>query len=146
MKKSVIYPGSFDPLTNGHVNIIERASKCFDEVIIGVAKNSSKNSILTSDERVKYIQLKYWNEIDEFIKRERKRNKIYHAIDANVSYLKLMFFMDKIKELKSKKIRSVKSIDNKAKADPYHERQTVDIDLEELKKKKKDNKSQYGGF
>ena len=53
MKKSVIYPGSFDPLTNGHVNIIERASKCFDEVIIGVAKNSSKNSILTSDERVK---------------------------------------------------------------------------------------------
>ena len=47
---------------------------------------------------------------------------------------------------KSKKIRSVKSIDNKAKADPYHERQTVDIDLEELKKKKKDNKSQYGGF
>ena len=44
--------------------------------------------------------------------------------------------MDKIKELKSKKIRSVKSIDNKAKADPYHERQTVDIDLEELKKKK----------
>tara|TARA_B100001123_G_scaffold450664_1_gene622831 strand:- start:349 stop:2016 length:1668 start_codon:yes stop_codon:yes gene_type:complete len=102
--------------------------------------------IYSSDERVKYIQLKYWNEIDEFIKRERKRNKIYHAIDANVSYLKLMFFMDKIKELKSKKIRSVKSIDNKAKADPYHERQTVDIDLEELKKKKKDNKSQYGGF
>ena len=56
MKKSVIYPGSFDPLTNGHVNIIERASKCFDEVIIGVAKNSSKNSILTSDERVKLLK------------------------------------------------------------------------------------------
>ena len=59
MKKSVIYPGSFDPLTNGHVNIIERASKCFDEVIIGVAKNSSKNSILTSDERVKLFIKKY---------------------------------------------------------------------------------------
>ena len=61
MKKSVIYPGSFDPLTNGHVNIIERASKCFDEVIIGVAKNSSKNSILTSDERVKLLKKVFKN-------------------------------------------------------------------------------------
>ena len=56
MKKSVIYPGSFDPLTNGHVNIIERAAKCFDKVIIGVAKNSSKNSILSSNERVKILK------------------------------------------------------------------------------------------
>ena len=56
MKRSVIYPGSFDPLTNGHVNIIERAAKCFDKVIIGVAKNSSKNSILSSSERVKILK------------------------------------------------------------------------------------------
>ena len=70
MKKSVIYPGSFDPLTNGHVNIIERASKCFDEVIIGVAKNSSKNSILTSDERVKLLKKVFKNKkkikVDQF--------------------------------------------------------------------------------
>ena len=61
MKKSVIYPGSFDPLTNGHVNIIERAAKCFDKVIIGVAKNSSKNSILSSNERVKILKKVFKN-------------------------------------------------------------------------------------
>lgn len=70
MKKSVIYPGSFDPLTNGHVNIIERAAKCFDEVIIGVAKNSSKDSILDPNERVIIIKKIFKNNkkiiVDEF--------------------------------------------------------------------------------
>ncbi|MEE2975431.1 MAG: pantetheine-phosphate adenylyltransferase [Thermodesulfobacteriota bacterium] len=56
MKKSVIYPGSFDPFTYGHMNIIERASGLFDEVIIAVAVNSSKNSILTINQRVETIK------------------------------------------------------------------------------------------
>ncbi len=67
MKKSVIYPGSFDPLTNGHVNIIERAAKCFDKVIIGVAKNSSKNSILSSNERVKILKKVFKNKNKIFV-------------------------------------------------------------------------------
>jgi len=53
MKRSVIYPGSFDPLTNGHVNIVNRALKCFDKIIVAVAVNSNKDSILDIDERVK---------------------------------------------------------------------------------------------
>lgn len=56
MKRFVIYPGSFDPLTNGHVNIINRATKCFDEVVIAVAVNSNKNSILDIDERIRTIK------------------------------------------------------------------------------------------
>ena len=56
MKKTVIYPGSFDPLTNGHVNIIKRAASFFDEVIIAVAGNSNKNSVLSPDERVSIIK------------------------------------------------------------------------------------------
>ena len=67
MKRSVIYPGSFDPLTNGHVNIIERAAKCFDKVIIGVAKNSSKNSILSSSERVKILKKVFKNKNKIFV-------------------------------------------------------------------------------
>ena len=67
MKKSVIYPGSFDPLTNGHVNIIERAAKCFDKVIISVARNSSKNSILSPDERVKILKKVFKNKNKIFI-------------------------------------------------------------------------------
>ena len=56
MKKTVIYPGSFDPFTYGHMNIIKRASNSFDEVVIGVAVNSSKNSILSIDQRVDIIK------------------------------------------------------------------------------------------
>ena len=56
MKKSVIYPGSFDPLTNGHINIIKRASSTFDEVIVSVAINSNKSSLMTVDQRVKAIK------------------------------------------------------------------------------------------
>jgi len=46
MKKKVIYPGSFDPLTNGHLDIIVRASKIFDNVIVAVAKENVKKSFL----------------------------------------------------------------------------------------------------
>ena len=56
MKKTVIYPGSFDAFTYGHMNIIKRASNLFDEVVIGVAVNSSKNSILSIDQRVDIIK------------------------------------------------------------------------------------------
>ena len=56
MSRSVIYPGSFDPLTNGHINIIKRASKSFDKVVVAVAVNSSKSSIMNIDQRVKVIK------------------------------------------------------------------------------------------
>ena len=84
MKKSVIYPGSFDPLTNGHVNIIERASKCFDQVIIGVAKNSSKNSILTSDERVKLLKKVFKNK--KKIKVDQFEGLLAHYVDKMKIY------------------------------------------------------------
>src|SRR5690349_21221664 len=52
MKSIAMYPGSFDPITNGHVDVIERASAMFSEVIVVVAYNSSKTSLFTKDERV----------------------------------------------------------------------------------------------
>ena len=52
-----IYPGSFDPITNGHLDIIDRSSKLFDKVIIGISKNSSSKKYLFSDkERLKLIK------------------------------------------------------------------------------------------
>lgn len=51
-----IYPGSFDPITNGHLDIIERASKIFDEVIVVVLPNSSKKNLFTLEERVNLIK------------------------------------------------------------------------------------------
>ena len=54
--KIAIYPGSFDPITKGHLDILDRAASIFDKVIIAVAKNSEKHGFLTVDERVKLIK------------------------------------------------------------------------------------------
>lgn len=51
-----VYPGSFDPITNGHLDIISRSLKLFDKVIILVAINSNKKSIFTVEERLKMIK------------------------------------------------------------------------------------------
>lgn len=57
MYKTALYPGSFDPITRGHINIIKRSSVLFDKLIIGVFKNSSKNKAwFSDDEKVKMIQ------------------------------------------------------------------------------------------
>ncbi|NOH34180.1 pantetheine-phosphate adenylyltransferase [Vibrio chagasii] len=55
MKKKVIYPGTFDPITNGHLDLIERATKMFDEIIIAVAASPSKNTLFTLEERVDLV-------------------------------------------------------------------------------------------
>lgn len=52
MKKIAIYPGSFDPITNGHIDLVRRASKLFDKVIVGITQNSKKSSFLNIDERI----------------------------------------------------------------------------------------------
>lgn len=51
-----VYPGSFDPLTNGHLDIIKRASKLFDKLIVGVLHNDAKRAIFSMEERVELIR------------------------------------------------------------------------------------------
>ncbi|WP_428897570.1 pantetheine-phosphate adenylyltransferase [Parelusimicrobium proximum] len=55
-KKTAVYPGSFDPATNGHLDIIERALDVFDEIIVGVLVNSSKKPMFTLEERVALVR------------------------------------------------------------------------------------------
>ena len=55
MSKLAIYPGSFDPITNGHINIIERSLLIFDKLVVAVAINASKNALFTLEERVAMI-------------------------------------------------------------------------------------------
>ena len=56
----VLYPGSFDPMTKGHMNIIEQASELFDEVVIAIMKNPSKKaSMFTMEERLEIIKKLY---------------------------------------------------------------------------------------
>ena len=54
--KTAVYPGSFDPLTNGHIDIIERGLKIFDKLIIAVLHNPSKKALFTVEERVDMIR------------------------------------------------------------------------------------------
>ena len=56
MKKIAVYPGSFDPITNGHLDILHRACRVFDKVIVLVAVNPNKKSNFTSEERVEMIK------------------------------------------------------------------------------------------
>ena len=53
--KIAIYPGSFDPITFGHIDIVERAAALFDKVILGVAESQSKNPLFSVDERIELI-------------------------------------------------------------------------------------------
>ncbi|MCC5855203.1 MAG: pantetheine-phosphate adenylyltransferase [Idiomarina sp.] len=56
MYTRAIYPGTFDPVTNGHSDLIERAAKLFNEVIVGVAANTSKQPMFTLEERVELVK------------------------------------------------------------------------------------------
>jgi pantetheine-phosphate adenylyltransferase len=53
--RTVIYPGSFDPVTNGHLDVIQRAAKLFDRVIVAVARNESKSPLFSLRERRKLV-------------------------------------------------------------------------------------------
>ena len=54
--KRIIYPGTFDPIHNGHLDIAKRAAKIFDELVLVVAINKEKNPLFTSDERIVLIE------------------------------------------------------------------------------------------
>ena len=54
--RTAIYPGSFDPLTNGHLDLVQRATKLFDQVVVGVARSESKNPLFTLAERVAMVE------------------------------------------------------------------------------------------
>jgi pantetheine-phosphate adenylyltransferase len=55
-RRIAIFPGSFDPLTNGHVDLVERASRVFDEVVVAVLVNAAKTPAFTVDERLEMIR------------------------------------------------------------------------------------------
>ena len=63
--RTALYPGTFDPLTYGHMDIIERAAAMYDRVIVTVAKNPKKSPMFTSEERVKMIReaIKPWTNV-----------------------------------------------------------------------------------
>ena len=56
MEKTAIYPGSFDPVTNGHIDIVERGLKVFDKIIVAILRNPAKEALFTVEERKEMIE------------------------------------------------------------------------------------------
>ena len=56
MHKIAVYPGSFDPITNGHLDVVRRAAHLYDRVIVAVARDADKTSLFTLDERVALVR------------------------------------------------------------------------------------------
>ena len=97
MKKTIaLCPGSFDPPTLGHINIIERALKCFEKVVVAVAINTSKRSTFTPEERVELLKTLFKGrkniEIDTFsgllvnYARKKKVNTILRGLRTVQDY------------------------------------------------------------
>ena len=59
MKRIALFPGTFDPITIGHVNIIERALPLFDEITIAIGVNSDKNYMFSGEDRINFIKENY---------------------------------------------------------------------------------------
>lgn len=91
----VIYPGSFDPITVGHLDIIKRLSKMFDEIVVAILINEAKNSLFSINERI------------ELIEKEIKENKLNNVIVKGFEGLLVEF----AKEEKSKTIvRGIRAV------------------------------------
>lgn len=62
MKKIAVFPGSFDPFTKGHENLVAKAKKIFDEIVIAIGVNSSKKSLFSDELKLKHIESLYTND------------------------------------------------------------------------------------
>ena len=70
MKKTAIYPGTFDPITFGHIDVIKKALKIFDKIIVAVSNGNNKNYLFNSDERVDIVNKALFKDLNY------KKNKI----------------------------------------------------------------------
>ena len=63
MSKIAIYPGTFDPITYGHIDVIKKALKLFDKIVVGVSDVSNKNYLFTSEERIEIVNKALFNDL-----------------------------------------------------------------------------------
>ena len=101
MKKTAIYPGSFDPITKGHLDVLNKASKIFDRVIIAVLKNDAKKGLLPTEDRVSLIkdalkEMKLDNMLREvYMNRYRLGREYYNVQDYNRTFDHMLEMMER---------------------------------------------------
>ena len=72
MSKIAIYPGTFDPITFGHIDVIKKSLKLFDKIVVGVSDESNKDSLFSSDERIEIVNKALFKDL----KLNRKKIKV----------------------------------------------------------------------
>ena len=76
MSKIAIYPGTFDPITFGHIDVIKKSLKLFDKIVVGVSDESNKNYLFSSYERIEIVNKALFNDL----KLNKKKIKVVSAI------------------------------------------------------------------
>ena len=79
MKKTIVYPGTFDPITLGHVDLIERAARIFDQIIVAIAANQNKKPFFTLDERI---------EMAKTVLKKHKKIKVMGFEDLLIKFMR----------------------------------------------------------
>ena len=93
-KKIALFPGSFDPFTNGHLNTVERASVLFDEIIIGIFTNTTKKGFFTIEEK-KYLteqSVKHLSNVTVLTQEEDLTINIAKNLGAIFLFIEAIFF------------------------------------------------------
>ena len=83
MEKIAVYPGTFDPITNGHTDLAKRGCKIFDKIIIAVAENPQKNTLFSTSERINCVQNIFSNEGNQVIRRNIRNIAVTSANHHN---------------------------------------------------------------
>ena len=97
-KTRVIYPGTFDPITNGHVDLVARASKMFDEVVVAIAIGHHKNPVFSLEERVELAR-------QHLIKSMQWKGPIAGINEMRRHYANYLRGLPNIKEYRNKLVR-----------------------------------------
>ena len=124
--KIAIYPGSFDPITNGHLDIILRASKLFDKIYVCIAKNSSKQSFFSLEERVKMVEIatQDFENVEEISLDEELEDETLEINELQEENFEEVAF--KAEDLEEKELDSVQDNETEIELDD-----DINLDLEE---------------
>ena len=70
MKKTAIYPGTFDPITYGHIDVIQKSLKIFDNIVVAISDSNQKNQLFTTEERIEIVSKALFSDL----KMKKKKN------------------------------------------------------------------------
>ena len=93
MNKIAIYPGTFDPITYGHIDVIKKALKLFDKIVVGVSNVSNKNYLFSSEERIEIVNKALFKDLKLNKKTFVFEKKNYKAMIIGLAFITLGFIL-----------------------------------------------------